>query len=256
MQTHNPSAPGYRDPSSVYGPEMDRYEAQRQLGLSRENSDYANRINSLKSVFGLTDGSGGGGFLGGSGGSGGSGGALPPNTDIPVSMPMMTRVPGVNAPDMTQANAQIFGRAKDQAGQVGRASLQSLRDELGATGMLGSGAEAQGTRDIAARGAGLLGEVSRENAVNESAQKADFAKMKYQGDITQRGQDIAAQDAAARLALERELAKQRMLLEALRGLTGGAGGGGGGSSLPSGGGGGAAPPRGGRGGGGGVVVRY
>lgn len=214
-------------------------------------------LDSLR-AYGFGDVLGGGGGAGGAGGSGGgfvpptggSGGTYAP-APVNYTEATPTRVPGVDAPDMTQANAQIFGRAKDQAGEMGRASLQSLRDELGATGMLGSGSETQGVRDIAARGQGQLGEVSRANAINESQQKSDFAKMKYQGDITQRGQDIAAQEAQARIALQRELARQQMLLEALRGMggmggRGGAGGssgggggyGGGGGSAPSGGGGG------------------
>ncbi len=161
----------------------------------------------------------------------------PTITDPAGSPTTAEHIAGVTAPDMTDANAQIFGRAKDQAGQLGRASLQSLRDELGATGMLGSGSEAQSTADIAAKGLGQLGEVSRTNAVNEAAQKADFAKMKYQGDISQRGQDMADQQARASLAaqqamqqaqlqLQRETSRQQMLLEALRSLNGGNGVGG------------------------------
>ncbi len=213
---------------------------QNDLG-DPEGQGMQRRIQQLQQAFGFggggTSGGGGGGFLppSGGGGTGVAGGPMNYMTSGEDVSQTFNRIPGVDAPDMTQANAQIFGRAKDQAGQMGRASLQSLRDELGATGMLGSGSEAQSTQNIIAHGAGQLGEVSRENAVNESAQKADFAKMKYQGDITQRGQDIAAQEAQARLALQREMARQQMLLEALRNMGGGGYGGYGGGS-PSGGG--------------------
>ncbi len=196
-------------------PYLDQYAAADKSRFDARNSASMQGLKDIFGSFGYDFGGGGsssGGFFGDSSGSGTS-----------MAGPMTNgRVAGVDAPDMTEANAQIFGRAKDQAGQMSRASLQSLRDELGATGMLGSGAEAQGSRDIIAHGAGQLGEVSRENAVNESSQKADFAKMKYQGDITQRGQDIAAQEAEARLALQREVSKQQMLMEALKMLNGGA----------------------------------
>ncbi len=55
---------------------------------------------------------------------------------------------------------------------------------------------------------------------------ADFAKTGYQGGITQRGQDIQAQEAAA-------TRNQQVLLSLLAGLRGGGGSGGG--QLPYGG---------------------
>lgn len=221
-QGYDPNAPGYTNLHDIYQPGLDAYQAKRQQGMDQETSDYTSRLNALRQAFGMGGGSGGSG--GGSIFGGSSGGGTIMGAPMNYTEAEPTRVPGVEAPDMTDANAQIFGRAKDQAGQVGRSSLQSMRDELGATGMLGSGAEVQGTRDIASKGMGLIGEVSRDNAINESSQKADFAKMKYQGDITQRGQDIAAQEARARIALQRELAQQQMLQAALQGLMGGSGG--------------------------------
>lgn len=227
-QTHDPTAPGYENPANYYTNNRDTLQHNAQLGSYYDDQAYG--IQRLQQALGM-GGSSGGGFTGGGGGgaAGGVAGGVSMPGPVNYADNMPTPIPGVEAPDMTAANAQIFGRAKDQAGQTARASLQSLRDELGASGMLGSGGEVQGTRDIVSRGMGQLGEVSRENAVNESAQKADFAKMKYQGDITQRGQDIAAQEAAARLALAREQSKQQLLLAALQGL----GGGGGTSRLPS-----------------------
>lgn len=115
--------------------------------------------------------------------------------------------------DMRAANAAAFSQAKNTAGRLGRASLDSLRGELGATGMLGGGAEVQGVRDIVDSNAGLLGNVANERAMYEANQAGDIAKTNYQGGltqnlanyqggITQRGQDIAAQEAQARLAQE------------------------------------------------------
>jgi hypothetical protein len=49
---------------------------------------------------------------------------------------------------------------------------------------------------------------------------ADFAKTGYEGDITQRGQDIQAQDANARLALAKQQMNMQMLNTILRGIGG------------------------------------
>jgi hypothetical protein len=250
-QIHNPDAAGYESPNGMRDASLQQYQGKMQSGLDA--------LKGMYSQFGIDfGGSGGAGGAGGSGGGGflpqgGGGTSMPGPINYSTTSDTPARIAGVDAPDMTQANAQIFGRAKDQAGQMGRASLQSLRDELGATGMLGSGSETQGVRDIASRGMGELGEVNRSNAINESQQKADFAKMKYQGDITQRGQDIAAQEAAARIALQRELARQQLLQQALAGLFGGGGSGGSGGRGGSGSGGGGGYG-GGSSGGGGVVL--
>ncbi len=127
----------------------------------------------------------------------------------------MARVGGLEPTDMTAANNASFATAKDKSGAVARSSLDSLRGELGATGMLGSGAEVQGTKDIISDAAGLQGQVVRDAAGKEADLRADAAKTKYAGDITQRGQDVAAQEAKARLAQEQRNADfQRQQAEA------------------------------------------
>lgn len=104
-------------------------------------------------------------------------------------------IAAITAPDPTAATNAAFATAKDQAGALSRASLTSLNDELGASGMVGSGAQVQGTRDIIQNGAGQLGQVSRDLAGKTADQAAAFAKLNYEGSITQRGQDISAQNA-------------------------------------------------------------
>jgi hypothetical protein len=152
------------------------------------------------------------------------------------------RLPTLQLPDQTAASNAAFATAKDRVGKIGRASLDSLRGELGATGNLGGGAEGQLTRDIIQGGAGELGQVSRDQAVKEANLSADFAKTNFAGGITQRGQDVSASEAQARLAQEARLAdaslafqKQQaassqqlqMLQLALSGLKGGSAAGGG-----------------------------
>jgi hypothetical protein len=127
---------------------------------------------------------------------------------------------------MTSANAATFARAKDKAGQLARAGLQSLQGELGAQGMLGGGAQAQATRDIIQTGMGQVGDVSRQQAIEEAAQKAKFAEFGYTGSITQRGQDIQLAEAQARLAAEERARQFDMLKLILSGLGGAMGGGG------------------------------
>ena len=128
----------------------------------------------------------GGGYLapGGGGGGGTIGGVAP-----------------VGPIDTTAADEASFARAKDVAGQTGRASLESLRGLMGETGQLGGGAETQATRDIVESAAGQVGDVNREQAIQRSERGFQTALANQQSGLTQRGQDINAQEAQARLAL-------------------------------------------------------
>lgn len=172
---------------------------------------------------------GGGGSAAPSGAPGGGGGGVTGGG----------RLPSLSLPDQSAGTAAAYATAKDQVGKAGRASLDSLRGELGASGMLGGGAEGQLTRDVIQGSEGQLGQVSRDQASKGADLSADFAKTNYAGGITQRGQDVSSQEAQARLAQEARLAdaqlsfqKQnaasqqqlQMLQLALSGLKGGAGG--------------------------------
>ena len=127
----------------------------------------------------------------------------------------------IQMPDTSAATSAAFARAKDQAGALSRASLDSLTGELGSQGMLGGGAQAQGAANIVGQATNTMGnEISNEE--NETANLAgQFAQTGYQGDITQRGQDIAAQEAAA-------ARNQQVLLSLMGGLMSGGNSGGGG----------------------------
>ena len=156
---------------------------------------------------GAGGGAGGGGTsfagVGGVGGGGVAGGNIAAGLDIaPI--------------DTTAADDAIFARAKDTAGQTGRASLESLRGLLGETGQLGGGAETQAVRDIVQSAAGQTGEVSRERAIQGSERGFQTALANQQTRLTQRGQDIAAQEAQARLALAQTQLQSQRSLELLR----------------------------------------
>jgi hypothetical protein len=176
-------------------------------------SQFANAaLGGIPSLAGL---GGSAGAFGGSGtgtGTGGSGGPVGSGSPIPT----------VQAPDMTQSNNAIFAQAKDKVGQLSRASLDSLAGELGGQGMLGSGAQVQATRDVVNNNAGELGQVSRDLASKQADTANQFAQMGYQGAITQRGQDIQAQEANARLALEQRAQQYQLLQLILSGLGGAA----------------------------------
>jgi hypothetical protein len=107
----------------------------------------------------------------------------------------------LTAPDTSAAQAAEFNRAKDIAGQVAGGALTGLRSSLGARGQLGGGLEASQTGRIATEGQRGLGEFVREQAIQGSRSADDFAKVGYQGDITQRAQDLANQQAANQVAL-------------------------------------------------------
>lgn len=89
------------------------------------------------------------------------------------------------------ARTAAFSRAKDQAGQIARASLTAIAEEMAGRGISGSGIEAlreAGTMDQAAGG---LVEVTRDQALADAARQASIDDQSYQGQITQRAQDLA-----------------------------------------------------------------
>jgi hypothetical protein len=66
--------------------------------------------------------------------------------------------------------------------------------------MLGSGLEERGTAAAATSAAGQLGDVSRQQAVTRADLAQKNAETNFQGDITQRGQDIQKEEAGNSLA--------------------------------------------------------
>ena len=145
----------------------------------------------------------GGGFMAPGGGGGGTIGGVAPVGPI----------------DTTAADEASFARAKDVAGQTGRASLESLRGLMGETGQLGGGAETQATRDIVESAAGQVGDVNREQAIQRSERGFQTALANQQSGLTQRGQDINAQEAQARLAMaQTQLQFQQQQAQAQRSL--------------------------------------
>ena len=93
------------------------------------------------------------------------------------------------------ARAAAFARAKDQAGNISRASLTGLQNAMGARGISGSGIELGQMGEIIGGAGRELGEVNREQLIQDLAAAQHGADVQYTGGIEQRGQDIQAEQA-------------------------------------------------------------
>jgi protein involved in polysaccharide export with SLBB domain len=125
-------------------------------------------------------------------------------------------IPGVGALgelDAAGARAQaaVFGRAKDRAGQIARSALTGLRSALAERGVLGSGMESQATVDAAMQGAGLISDTSREEAIQEARRGERAREFQTSSLLQQRGQNISqrGQDLGQILGLRGQDITQR-----------------------------------------------
>jgi len=108
-----------------------------------------------------------------------------------------------SAVDTSAQRAAVFARAKDQAGQIARSSLNSLYDLMAATGRSGSNIEAGMSTNLLGDTAGGLGNVTREQAIQDAQMAQRGAETAYQGDITQRGQDLSRMQSLMSLITQR-----------------------------------------------------
>lgn len=95
--------------------------------------------------------------------------------------------------DENAARAAAFARAKEQAGLNARASLDSLRGILDARGLggeFGSSEMSSKVADLVAGGHSQINDFTREQLISDLNRAAEISDMTYQGDITQRGQDL------------------------------------------------------------------
>lgn len=107
---------------------------------------------------------------------------------------------GAAAPPVASLNTKAaedaaFARAKDKIGQIGAGSLTSLRSLLANSGRLGSGAEDMAVSNLMSSTAGDLAEAARDWTLSDVERIRRAGEMNYQGNITQRGQDLSAQQA-------------------------------------------------------------
>jgi hypothetical protein len=114
-------------------------------------------------------------------------GETPPREERPappnrVAMP----TPAAEAPSASMG----FARAKDQSGRIGNAALRALKDQMTERGISGSGVEGQLTSNILGDVARGQGEAAFNQQLEADRQSWDAKQMGYQGDITQRAQDL------------------------------------------------------------------
>ena len=88
-----------------------------------------------------------------------------------------------------------FARAKEFAGQNALAALKSIQGLTADRGLMGSTYEGNLLGDVVGGAVGQLGDYGREQYIQDVNRAGDIADMQYQGNITQRGQDIARQQA-------------------------------------------------------------
>lgn len=93
--------------------------------------------------------------------------------------------------DEVGARNAAFAAAKDQAGQVALSSVKALQDVMDARGINGSSIEANNEGQILGGAAGSLGGFTREQLMQDLSRAAQVSDRNYQGNVTQRGQDMA-----------------------------------------------------------------
>lgn len=173
--------------------------------------------------------SGMGGVGGGGGRGGGGGGTSDPRGMSTDELALIQRsigsaggagtpytAPTYGGADLTEKHRLAFGRAKDRAGKIGKASLRGLRESMAARGLLGSGIESAGT-------AGLHGDVA-ENLSNVVTQQAS---EQAGADTHAANQNFNAQQQAAQMnfnAQQQAAQRAQAMQQSLLGLIQSAGG--------------------------------
>lgn len=111
-------------------------------------------------------------------------------------------LPNVNTPDSSAAEAAAFARAKDKIGLQTRGAIRGLQGELAGRGVLGSGVESSAIANVLNAGQGELGDVTREGAIQAAEREREQANLGYQGQLTQRSQNLSAMQHAQDLAAQ------------------------------------------------------
>ena len=93
-------------------------------------------------------------------------------------------VPAPVAPSSTGGSNAALLRAKERAGQIATSGLTGLREALGARQMLGSGAEAQATGDLASDAMRSIADVNREQLIQDDETARRMGELSYQGAIS------------------------------------------------------------------------
>lgn len=97
------------------------------------------------------------------------------------------------------ARDAAFGREKDRIGQMGRGAVNSLTNLMSERGTSGGGYEQAGLADIVGGTQGQLGDVAREQTIQDVGRAAQVGDRNYAGNLQRRGQDMNYKQAMAAL---------------------------------------------------------
>lgn len=111
------------------------------------------------------------------------------------------RVPQIPDADRTAAEAAEFGRAKDRIGLATQGLMKSIRNNFSKRGLSGSPLAMSREAGALEHGAGQIGETIRDQAISGLNRQYDVRDQNYQGDLSQRGQDISAEAQRNNLVL-------------------------------------------------------
>ena len=115
-------------------------------------------------------------------------------------LPMfMQQISGVGGPgtgqipfDEEAARAEAFSRAKSMRGKTAQAALRSLADWSAATGRMGGGGEAELAANVLGEAGGGINDFIGEQYIQDLNRSRQISDRNYSGDLTRRGQDLAA----------------------------------------------------------------
>lgn len=120
--------------------------------------------------------------------------------DTPPPPPTSLALSGIKSALQGSRDA-TYAAAKDRAANTTTAALNGLQEELQRRGMGGAGYEAGQVGNNLATEANTIGQVDRQGMEDELGLETHLADEDYQGQLTQRGQDISANEANANRTL-------------------------------------------------------
>lgn len=100
--------------------------------------------------------------------------------------------PRVSGPSAApyQGQTLAFSRAKDASSRIHGKALQALKDQMTSRGISGSGIEADATADMLTEAANYQSGADLAQAIASDERGWEGTKLGYQGDLSQRGQDL------------------------------------------------------------------
>ena len=116
---------------------------------------------------------------------------------------MVSRGGGGPDPNEAAARAAAFARAKEQAGGTALSALRALNNQSAERGQTGSSMERGMIGNVVGDAASQVNEYSRDQLMADLQRAAQLSDMEYQGNITQRGQNMALTPAMLALVGQR-----------------------------------------------------